>query len=99
MRNGERAGHLVGIFQYQLPPANNSTLPYARRGQAFVQPRIKLWVIGPRSVDLVDTVLDIVAECCLFPEWVAWRVGLRQSAASPQVLMGSSVSMTGVLAW
>jgi hypothetical protein len=35
----------------------------------------------------------------LFPEWVAWRVGLRQTPAAPTVNMGSSLSQTGWWAW
>jgi hypothetical protein len=47
----------------------------------------------------VYAVLDAGGECCLFPEWVAWRIGYRQTPASPVQLMGSSVSQTGFAAW
>jgi hypothetical protein len=89
----------VGVYQYPLSPAIPSVAPYARGGQAFAQPVIRLWMIGPRGVERVRTVLDPGAECCLFPEWVAWRVGYRQSPASPVQPMGSSVSRTGFDAW
>jgi hypothetical protein len=58
-----------------------------------------VFIIGPRARQPINVVLDTGAECCLFPAWAAWRVGLRQSPASPTVTMGSSVSRTGWSAW
>lgn len=86
-------------YQYKLPPAIGSTRPFARNGRAFPQPMISIWLAGPSSIQEVQTVLDSGAECCLFPEWVAWRVGLRQAPVSPQLSIVSSVSLAGVATW
>jgi hypothetical protein len=65
----------------------------------FPQPVINLWLIGPAAARRFHVVLDTGAECCLFPEWVAWQTGLHQSSASPTLGMGSQVSRTGWSAW
>jgi hypothetical protein len=44
-------------------------------------------------------VIDTGADCCLFPEWVAWRVGLKRTPGSPVQTMGSSLGVTGSLVW
>jgi hypothetical protein len=46
-----------------------------------------------------DAYLDVGSELCLFPEWVAWRTGLRRQPHSATLPVGSSVSGTGVVAW
>ncbi len=89
----------MAVFQFPLSPAVSSNVPYARRGRAFGQPLIDLWVTGPKLTEKVRAVLDPGGECCLFPEWVAWRIGLRQTPSSPIVTMGSSVTLTGLPAW
>jgi hypothetical protein len=58
-----------------------------------------MFLIGPRTREPVNVVLDTGSECCLFPEWIAWRAGLRRAPTSPTVPMGSSVSRTGWSAW
>jgi hypothetical protein len=50
-------------------------------------------------VPITFIVLDTGADCCLFPEWVALRVGLRRTTASPVVTLGSSLSQSGTQAW
>lgn len=89
----------MSVYQFTLLPAANSTLPYARRGRMFGQPIVELWMVGPRAVERVNSVIDSGAECCLFPEWVAWRVGLRQKLTSPVLPMGSTITHTGTSAW
>src|SRR3954470_4870895 len=89
----------VGVFCFPLPHASVSNHPYARHGRGFLQPIISVLVIGPAGRHPTRVVLDTGAECCLFPEWVAWRVGFRRTPSSPTVTMGSSVSRTGWSAW
>jgi hypothetical protein len=82
-----------------LPPVVPSNLPYARSGWLFPRPVIEIFLIGPRSRASVAAVVDPGGECCLFPEWLAWRAGYRQSPACPVLTVGSSVSLTGIPAW
>jgi Aspartyl protease len=89
----------MGVYQIPLAAAAPSQFPYARHGRLFHQPIIDIYVRGPRGRHPVSAVLDTGAECCLFPEWVAWRIGLRQTPAAPTGLMGSSLSRTGWNAW
>jgi hypothetical protein len=89
----------VGVYQIPLPPAVPSNQPYARNGRQFRQPVIKLFLIGPRERESVDAVPDTGGECCLSPEWLAWRIGFRRTNAAPVLTVGSSVSQTGVTTW
>lgn len=89
----------MSVFTFPLPSAANSTLPYSRRGRKFGQPMVELWLRGPLSTMMVDSVIDTGAECCLFPEWVGWRVGLKQKPTSPVLPMGSTIIHTGTAAW
>jgi hypothetical protein len=54
---------------------------------------------GPKAVERVNAVIDTGSACCLFPEWVAWRVGLWQTKSAPQARMGSNITSTGTTAW
>jgi hypothetical protein len=94
-----RRDSTVGVYQRTLPPAVPSNLPYARGGRLFRPPAVTIFLIGPRGRETVEAVLDSGGECCLFPEWLAWRAGYRQSPTSPVLTVGSSVSQTGVSAW
>ena len=89
----------VGLYRLPLPPSAPAVVPFAQHGRAYAQPVIRLQLIGPRASYPVNVVVDTGAACCLLPEWLAWRVGVRQSASSPTTLMGSSVSRTGWSAW
>ena len=43
--------------------------------------------------------LDTGGQCCLFAEWVAWRIGLKRMPLSPTQMLGSSITQSGSLAW
>jgi hypothetical protein len=56
-------------------------------------------IIGPTGSDTPDVYLDTGAEFCLFPEWIAWRIGVRRQPSTPVLSVGSSISGVGVVAW
>jgi hypothetical protein len=74
-------------------------MPFAVGGQIASRPTIWLTIIGPRATDQVQVILDTGGECCLFAEWVAWRIGLKRLPSSPTHTMGSSITRTGFLTW
>jgi hypothetical protein len=87
------------IFRFALPQAKPSTLPYAIGGRARARAVVAIRVIGPTGRLTVNAVLDTGADCCLFAEWVAWRVGIRRRPNAPGLTLVSSVSQTGVATW
>jgi len=74
-------------------------MPFAVRGRIASRPTIWLTIIGPRAADTVQVVADTGGECCLFAEWVAWRIGLKRTPGSPTHTMGSSITRTGFPTW
>src|SRR5436305_12006901 len=79
------------MIRIPIAPATPSHSPYAVGGRAASRAVTWLTVTGPRTADRVQVVLDTGSDCCLFAEWVAWRIGLRRSANSPALVMGSSL--------
>jgi hypothetical protein len=64
-----------------------------------LRPFIGLRLIGPAGELRFDAYLDTGSEFCLFPEWIARRIGLRQQPQSLTMPVGSSVGGAGVVAW
>ena len=89
----------MALFRYPITPWAASNEPFAHRGRKRLRPVVRLKVVGPSGILGVHTYLDTGSEFCLFPEWVAWRVGLRKQPQSAMMPVGSSVSGTGFVAW
>ena len=89
----------MGLYRFPFPAWSPSTEPFARQGRKRLRPFIRLTVLGTTAAQGLPIFVDTGAEFSLFPEWVAWRVGLRRQPASPVLTVGSSVSGVGVVAW